>query len=200
MNMKLAATFRGSPSAKRKNAMLKERSVLRTFLPLSCSLRNNGNQKHSNFDYYVALFQHTLLHEICLILIHISLQFYHCLQGCEKRFIGSWNRSFKYSIFSSYRTRQRFLCLPGSRTLRERSAFIVYDQLFNIDSVLELTSLVANIMFLSRKIYSSVFRRFSSSASSTLSEEEIDKFRKLANAWWDSKGPFKALHSLNKLR
>jgi len=55
-------------------------------------------------------------------------------------------------------------------------------------------------MFLSRKIYSSVFRRFSSSASSTLSEEEIDKFRKLANAWWDSKGPFKALHSLNKLR
>jgi len=56
-------------------------------------------------------------------------------------------------------------------------------------------------MFLSRKLSSTHFlRKFSSSGPSTLREEEIIKFRKLAAEWWDSKGPFQALHSLNKLR
>ena len=45
-------------------------------------------------------------------------------------------------------------------------------------------------------------KRFYSAAASstTLRENELEKFRKLSNEWWDVTGPFKALHSLNKLR
>jgi len=45
-------------------------------------------------------------------------------------------------------------------------------------------------------------KRFASSSNgpSTLQEEELVKFRQLANEWWDPKGPLKALHSLNQLR
>ena len=38
------------------------------------------------------------------------------------------------------------------------------------------------------------------SVKSTLSEDEIQKFSKMANEWWDVNGPFNGLHSLNKLR
>ncbi|XP_046644393.1 ubiquinone biosynthesis O-methyltransferase, mitochondrial-like isoform X2 [Daphnia pulicaria] len=38
------------------------------------------------------------------------------------------------------------------------------------------------------------------SIKSTLSENEIQKFSKMANEWWDVNGPFSGLHSLNKLR
>ena len=39
-----------------------------------------------------------------------------------------------------------------------------------------------------------------STSHSTLHEEELDKFRVMASSWWDINGPFKALHSFNKLR
>ena len=55
-------------------------------------------------------------------------------------------------------------------------------------------------MLLPKRISTFVFRRFFNSGPSTLSEEELIKFRKLADQWWDPKGAFKALHSLNKLR
>ncbi len=38
------------------------------------------------------------------------------------------------------------------------------------------------------------------SVTSTLSEDERNKFNNLANEWWDVNGPFNGLHSLNKLR
>ncbi|KAK4019718.1 ubiquinone biosynthesis O-methyltransferase, mitochondrial [Daphnia magna] len=37
-------------------------------------------------------------------------------------------------------------------------------------------------------------------SKSTLSEDEIQKFSKMANEWWDINGPFNGLHSLNQLR
>ena len=37
-------------------------------------------------------------------------------------------------------------------------------------------------------------------AQSTIDEEEIDKFRALAEQWWDEVGEFQALHSMNDLR
>lgn len=37
-------------------------------------------------------------------------------------------------------------------------------------------------------------------STSTLSEDELGKFQKLASQWWDVGGPFKGLHSLNLLR
>jgi 2-polyprenyl-3-methyl-5-hydroxy-6-metoxy-1,4-benzoquinol methylase len=39
-----------------------------------------------------------------------------------------------------------------------------------------------------------------STSHSTLHEEELEKFRVIASSWWDINGPFKALHSFNKLR
>jgi len=36
--------------------------------------------------------------------------------------------------------------------------------------------------------------------TSTVNEEEVKKFAKLSSLWWDSNGPFKGLHSLNRLR
>lgn len=35
---------------------------------------------------------------------------------------------------------------------------------------------------------------------STYIEEEVAKFRAMANSWWDPDGDCKPLHSLNKLR
>lgn len=40
----------------------------------------------------------------------------------------------------------------------------------------------------------------SSSGRSTLNEEEVNKFRAMADNWWDPHGDCKPLHSLNKLR
>ncbi|XP_076818667.1 ubiquinone biosynthesis O-methyltransferase-like [Clavelina lepadiformis] len=36
--------------------------------------------------------------------------------------------------------------------------------------------------------------------SSSVSEEETERFSQLAKSWWDTKGSMKALHSMNKLR
>ena len=35
---------------------------------------------------------------------------------------------------------------------------------------------------------------------STLNQEEVDKFRKMAHDWWDPKGPAQGLLSMNQLR
>lgn len=55
------------------------------------------------------------------------------------------------------------------------------------------------MMSLLRKLPINPIRKFSS-GQSTVHEEELDKFRKLANEWWDVGGPFKPLHSFNKIR
>lgn len=34
----------------------------------------------------------------------------------------------------------------------------------------------------------------------TASDQEIDRFARIANAWWDPDGAFRALHRLNPLR
>lgn len=48
-------------------------------------------------------------------------------------------------------------------------------------------------------------RHFSSTANksevhTTVDQQEHDKFLKLANQWWDERGEYFALHSMNKLR
>ena len=35
---------------------------------------------------------------------------------------------------------------------------------------------------------------------STLNQEEVDKFRRMAHDWWDPKGPAQGLLSMNQLR
>ena len=35
---------------------------------------------------------------------------------------------------------------------------------------------------------------------STVNQQEVDKFSKLANSWWDPKGPLWTLHEVNPLR
>lgn len=35
---------------------------------------------------------------------------------------------------------------------------------------------------------------------STIDKAVVTQFQKLADEWWDEKGPMKALHSMNKLR
>ena len=37
-------------------------------------------------------------------------------------------------------------------------------------------------------------------AQTTIDEEEVNKFSKLAELWWDEAGEFEALHSMNELR
>ncbi|PVD28163.1 hypothetical protein C0Q70_10748 [Pomacea canaliculata] len=37
-------------------------------------------------------------------------------------------------------------------------------------------------------------------AQTTISEEEVNKFSKLAELWWDESGEFEALHTMNELR
>ena len=34
----------------------------------------------------------------------------------------------------------------------------------------------------------------------TINQEEIQKFSKLADQWWDAKGKFKPLHAFNPIR
>ena len=43
-------------------------------------------------------------------------------------------------------------------------------------------------------------KKKSSFLDSTLNEEEVDQFDQIAELWWDEKGPFKPLHSLNPCR
>lgn len=40
----------------------------------------------------------------------------------------------------------------------------------------------------------------STSYKETLSQQELDKFNKLADNWWDPQGPFKPLHEMNPVR
>ena len=35
---------------------------------------------------------------------------------------------------------------------------------------------------------------------SSINQEEVDKFQKIAQQWWSESGEFAALHSMNKLR
>ncbi|CAG7838263.1 unnamed protein product [Allacma fusca] len=44
------------------------------------------------------------------------------------------------------------------------------------------------------------FARRAYGSNSTALKEEIDKFRNVANTWWDVNGGFKPLHSMNSLR
>ena len=37
-------------------------------------------------------------------------------------------------------------------------------------------------------------------ANNTINKEEIEKFNKLANQWWDPNGKFKPLHKFNPIR
>lgn len=53
-------------------------------------------------------------------------------------------------------------------------------------------------------VQASFFSRFRSVHSqtpiSTVIDEEVDKHTRLAQSWWDPKGPMKALHTMNAVR
>ena len=37
-------------------------------------------------------------------------------------------------------------------------------------------------------------------SSPSVNKDEVEKFSKLANEWWDVNGPFKILHEINPIR